>query len=65
MFSTRAAARKATAGQGQHLVGAGDQRRRHSQSEGFRCLEVDHQFKLCRLYNRQLSGFGPFEDLRD
>ena len=26
--------------------------------------KIDHQFKPCRLYNRQLSGFGAFEDLR-
>src|SRR5215472_6620941 len=47
-----------------HLVGPGEQAIQHGESEGFRCLEVDHQFKPCRLYNRQLSGFGPFEDLR-
>ena len=47
-----------------HLVGAAEQCRRHSPSEGFRCLEVDHQFKPCRLFNRQLSGFDAFEDLR-
>src|SRR5262245_27838997 len=47
-----------------HLVSAAEQCWRHSQSEGFRCLEVDHQFKPCRLFNRQFSGFDAFEDLR-
>ena len=44
-----------------HLVGACEQRRQDVQAERSRGPEVDHQFKPCRLYNRQLSGFGPFE----
>src|SRR5262245_39058985 len=46
------------------LVGSDLQRLRHCDAERFRGPKIDHQFKPCRLYNRQLSGFGPFEDLR-
>ena len=34
-----------------HLVGAGDERRRHGEAEGFRGLEVDYQFELGRLFD--------------
>src|SRR5262245_66521228 len=46
------------------LVGSDLQRLRHCDAERFRGPKIDHQFKPCRLYNRQLSGFGAFEDLR-
>jgi hypothetical protein len=35
-----------------HLVGAGEQRQRHSEAERFRSSEVDDQLDFCRLLNR-------------
>ena len=46
-----------------HLVGASEQRRRHGEAESFRSLQVDHQFELRRLLDRQVRGLSPFEDL--
>jgi len=45
-----------------HLVGAGEQRRRHFDADGFRRLQIDDEFKLGRLKNWKVGGLGAFED---
>jgi hypothetical protein len=45
-----------------HLVGAGEQRLRHGEAEGLSGRQVDHQLELGRLLDRQVGGFGAFED---
>ena len=37
-----------------HLIGTGDQRRRHNEAECLRGFEVYHQFELDGLNDRQL-----------
>src|ERR1700692_2587907 len=38
-----------------HLVGTGEQRRRHVKPENLGRLEIYHQFKLCGPLNRQIG----------
>ena len=45
-----------------HLVGAGDERRRHFKAERLRGLEIDHQLELGRRLNWQLGRFLALED---
>ena len=48
-----------------HLIGAGEQRGRHSQSEGLRRLEIDHQLESGRLDDRQVRGPCRLQDATD
>jgi hypothetical protein len=42
-----------------HLVSAGEQRRRHTEAKRLGGLEVDHQLELDRLRDRQVGWLGP------
>src|SRR5262245_52657277 len=45
-----------------HLGGAAEQRRRHWEAEGFRGLEVDHQFELFRGLDGQFARLRALKD---
>src|SRR5512132_3217741 len=45
-----------------HLVGAGEQRRRHGQPEHPGGRGVYHQLELARLHDRQVRRLGTLED---
>jgi hypothetical protein len=45
-----------------HLVGAHEQHGRNFLSEGFRGLEIEHQFELGRLLHRQIGGLFTFDN---
>src|SRR4249920_3173702 len=46
-----------------HSIRSREKFRRECQSDLFRCLQVDHEFKLRCLLHRQISRFGTFQDL--
>ena len=45
-----------------HLVGAGEQRRRHGEAKHSGSLGVDDQIELAGLHHGQVRGLGAFED---
>src|SRR5262245_60441520 len=48
-----------------HLVGAHEQRRRHVETERFRCFEVKHCFVPSRRLYRKVDGLGAAQDAVD
>src|SRR5262252_7241526 len=48
-----------------HLVGAGEQHRRHVDAEQLRRLLVEDEFELGRLHDWQIGRFCPLEDSAD
>jgi hypothetical protein len=47
-----------------HLVGEREQRRRHSEAECFRCLEIDNQFELGSDRSAERAGLVRILDPR-
>src|ERR1700747_1292283 len=45
-----------------HLIGAGEQRRRNFEAERLRALEIDHELVFCRRLHRQLGRLLAFEN---
>ena len=45
-----------------HLVGAGEDRLRHGEAEGFCGFQIDDEFELGRLLHWQIGGLRALED---
>ena len=45
-----------------HLIGAGEQRRRHGEVELFRSFQIDNQLKFRRYLDRHFRRICAFED---
>src|SRR5262245_29207524 len=45
-----------------HLVGAGEKRRRDGEADRLGDLEVDHQLEFVRSLNREIGGLGALEN---
>jgi hypothetical protein len=48
-----------------HLVGAGEERRRHVEAKGFGGFHVDAQYELGRKLDQQIGRLGDFQNLID
>src|SRR5262249_34988240 len=48
-----------------HLVGSGEQRRRHLEAERLRGYQIDDEVELCRLLDGEFAGLRPAQDLVD
>src|ERR1700736_1505098 len=48
-----------------HLIRAGEERRRNVEAERLRCLEIDHKLEFGRLLHRQVGRLLAFENATD
>ena len=46
-----------------HLVGAGEERRRYLQTENTSGLQIDHELEFCGLLDRRIRGVAPLRIL--
>jgi len=48
-----------------HFIGAQNEASRYFVTDRLRDLQVEHQLKSCRLFDRKLARFGAAQDLRE